>query len=176
MVNVNLFDNETGSFWKAPGTNPADIQTEVFMLPCAASYEKEGSLSNSGRLVQWRYKAVNPPGQAMPDAEIMNELYNAVKALYVKEGGAYPDPIKKLTWNYGFKGLSGTIKHIDISAVAKEMNGTFLREVTGRQGQADRADLQGRGSVPSFAFLQADGSTAAATGFTAAATSARPTT
>ena len=34
MVNVNLFDNETGSFWKGPGMNPKDIQTEVFMLPC----------------------------------------------------------------------------------------------------------------------------------------------
>ena len=50
MVNVNLFDNETGSFWRGPGMNPKDIQTEVFMLPCASSVEKEGSISNSGRL------------------------------------------------------------------------------------------------------------------------------
>ena len=64
MVNVNLFDNETGSFWKGPGMNPKKIKTEVFQLPCAAFMEKEGSITNSGRLMQWRYKAANPPGEA----------------------------------------------------------------------------------------------------------------
>ena len=38
------------------------------MLPCASSIEKEGSLANSGRLMQWRYKAVNPPGCPYPTA------------------------------------------------------------------------------------------------------------
>ena len=33
MVNVNLFDNETGSFWKGPGVDPSKVKTEVFMLP-----------------------------------------------------------------------------------------------------------------------------------------------
>ena len=36
MVNVNVFDNETGSFWKGPGMDPKKIKTEVFQLPCAA--------------------------------------------------------------------------------------------------------------------------------------------
>jgi len=92
MVNVNLFDNETGSFWRGPDMNPKEIQTEVFMLPCASSVEKEGSISNSGRWAQWRYKAVEPVGESLPDAEIMNELYFKVKEMYKKEGGAYPDP------------------------------------------------------------------------------------
>jgi len=52
MVNVNLFDNETGSFWRGPGTNPSAIQTEVFMLPACVSVEKEGSITNSGRWMQ----------------------------------------------------------------------------------------------------------------------------
>ena len=43
MVNVNLFDNETASFWKGPGMDPKKIKTEVFFLPCAAFLEKEGS-------------------------------------------------------------------------------------------------------------------------------------
>jgi formate dehydrogenase major subunit len=30
MVNVNLFNNETGSFWKGPGVDPTTIKTEVF--------------------------------------------------------------------------------------------------------------------------------------------------
>jgi len=64
---------------KAAGQCPtsgdeSDIKTEVFVLPAACSYEKEGSISNSGRWAQWRYKAVEPPGEAMPDLEIMNIL------------------------------------------------------------------------------------------------------
>jgi formate dehydrogenase major subunit len=81
LVNVNLFDNETASFWRGPGMTPADIQTEVFMLPCCSSMEKEGSISNSGRWAQWRYKAIEPIGQSWPDAEIINELFFKVKPL-----------------------------------------------------------------------------------------------
>lgn len=61
LVCVNLWDNETASFWKGPGMDPKKIKTEVFFLPAASSVEKEGSITNSSRLLQWRYKAVNPP-------------------------------------------------------------------------------------------------------------------
>ncbi len=154
MVNVNLFDNETGSFWKGPGMNPGDIQTEVFQLPAAVSLEKEGSITNSGRWAQWRYKAAEPMGEAKSDSWMMNELFFRVKKLYETEGGAYPDPVVKLDWNYGYKGPDGKIKDLDIHAVAKEINGYFLedREIKGT--------LYKKGTlVPSFGFLQADGST-----------------
>ena len=95
MVNVNLFDNETGSFWRGPGMDPTKIKTEVFMLPCASSIEKEGSIANSGRLMQWRYKAINPLGESMPDGDIMSEIFFKVKELYEKKGG----PIKKPSRN-----------------------------------------------------------------------------
>ncbi len=62
MVTVNLFDNETASFWKGPGVDPAKVNTEVFFLPAAASFEKEGSITNSGRMGQWRTAAVRPLG------------------------------------------------------------------------------------------------------------------
>ena len=51
------------------------------MLPCAASIEKEGSIANSGRLMQWRYKAVDAPGEALPDGDIMSEIFFKVKEL-----------------------------------------------------------------------------------------------
>ena len=66
MVNVNLFDNETGSFWHGPGMDPAKIKTEVFMLPACVSVEKEGSITNSGRWMQWRYRAAETPGRKPP--------------------------------------------------------------------------------------------------------------
>ena len=90
MVNVNLFENETGSFWKGPGMNPKKIKTEVFFLPAAASVEKEGSITNSGRWSQWRYKAADPLGDARPDGDIMVELMNKIRALYRKKRGASP--------------------------------------------------------------------------------------
>ncbi len=154
MVNVNLFHNETGSFWEGPGINPAEVDTEVFMLPCAASMEKEGSITNSGRWMQWRYKAADPPGVAMPDGEIMTELYYRVKALYEKEGGALPEAVTKLTWDYGLKMPDGRIRHFDTHEVAKEINGYFLQDVEIKGTLYKKGTL-----VPSFAFLQSDGST-----------------
>jgi formate dehydrogenase major subunit len=138
LVNVNLFDNETGSFWKGPGMDPKKIKTEVFQLPCAASMEKEGSISNSGRWMQWRYKAADGPGEAKPDGEIMYELFKKVRTLYEKGKGAFPNPILNLKWDYDTNG------HFDVHKVAKEINGYDLS--TGK--------LMG-----SFAGLKEDGTT-----------------
>ncbi len=154
LVNVNLFDNETGSFWKGPGMDPKEIKTEVFFLPCAAWVEKEGSITNSGRWAQWRYKAVNPPGEAMPDAEILNELFFRVKKLYEKEGGVYPAPVTKLAWDYGEKDASGKVTHMDSHLIAKEINGYFLKDTVVKGKSFKKGTL-----VPSFAYLTDDGST-----------------
>jgi formate dehydrogenase major subunit len=161
MVNVNLFDNETGSFWKGPGKDPSKIKTEVFMLPCAASFEKEGSLSNSGRWMQWRYKAVNPPGQAQADLEIIHELFLKVRKLYKEKGGAFPEPILNLSWNYGPKGPDGMVHHINPHFVAREINGYTAKdiEVEDPKTKVKTVVVKAGQQVPSFAFLQDDGST-----------------
>lgn len=161
LVNVNLFDNETGSFWKGPGKDPTKIKTEVFMLPCAASFEKEGSITNSGRWMQWRYKAVNPPGEAKPDLEIMHELFMKVRKLYKEKGGTFPEPILNLSWNYGPQGPEGTIKHPDAHYVAKEINGYTTKdmEVEDPKTKVKSVVAKAGQQVPSFAFLQDDGST-----------------
>ena len=159
MVNVNLFDNETGSFWRGPGMDPTQIKTEVFMLPCAASIEKEGSITNSGRVMQWRYKAVNPPGEALPDGDIMSELFFKVKKLYQQKGGPNSQAITKLTWPYGK--FESKHFHYNPRAVAAEINGRFLQDKTlenptkkGEFKTFKKGDL-----VPTFAWLQSDGST-----------------
>ena len=156
LVNVNLFENETGDFWRGPGMDSKKIKTEVFMLPCAVSFEKEGSVTNSGRLMQWRNKAVNPPGEARPDAEIITELYFRIKELYEKEGGPLKEAITRLTWNYGNSITDGRLVHVDIHAVAKEINGYFL---TDKIDQASKREFKKGDPVPAFAFLQDDGST-----------------
>ncbi|MBF8260284.1 MAG: formate dehydrogenase (quinone-dependent) catalytic subunit, partial [Actinobacteria bacterium] len=164
MVAVNLFDNETASFWKGPGVDPAKVKTEVFFLPAAASFEKEGSITNSSRMAQWRTPAVKPLGQSRPDAEIMNDLFYRIKGLYAKEKGAFPDPLMNLAWGYGFKRADGTVKSVDIHAVAKEINGYFLADVPNKPkpGQPPpKEKLLGKKGdlVGGFALLQADGTT-----------------
>jgi formate dehydrogenase major subunit len=159
MVNVNLFDNETGSFWRGPGMDPTKIKTEVFMLPCASSIEKEGSIANSSRLMQWRYKAINPVGQSLPDGDIMSELFFKVKELYEKKGGPLKEAIALLTWPYGKK--VGGHFHYDPRAVAAEINGFFLQDkkVENPTKKGEFKEFKKGDPVPTFAWLQDDGST-----------------
>ncbi len=147
LVAADLWETESSIFWKRPGVDPKTIDTEVFLLPAASSVEKEGSISNSGRWAQWRYKAVEPPGDAKSDAFIVEQMFKAVKSQYQK-GGVFPEPIVNLGWNYG----GG--HEPDISMVAKECNGYFTRDTLVK----DKLFKAGQ-QVPSFAFLQADGST-----------------
>ncbi len=149
LVNVNLYENETSSFWKGPGMKPESIKTEVFFLPCAASYEKEGSVTNSSRVVQWRYRGPHPLNNVKPDGDIMLELFKEIRGMYEKDGGAYPDPIKALN-------IADWEEHNEYSPrkVARLLNGYFLKDVT-INGTTYTKGQQ----VPSFAMLQADGST-----------------
>jgi formate dehydrogenase major subunit len=140
MVSVDLWETETAAFWKAPTIDPATVNTEIFMLPAACHYEKQGSVANSGRWIQWRWKAVDPPGEAKDDAEICTEITLALKALYEAEGGAVPEAITKLTWDYVDEN-----DHVDISKIARAVNGYTV---------ADGKLLS------NFTKLAADGSTA----------------
>ena len=159
MVNVNLFDNETGSFWRGPGMDPTKIKTEVFLLPCASSIEKEGSIANSGRLMQWRYKAVNPVGLSKPDGDIMSEIFFKIRDLYARQGGPVKEAITKLTWPYGKK--VGHEFHYDPRTVAKEINGYFLedKKLENPTKKGEFKEFKKGDLVPTFAWLQADGST-----------------
>ena len=149
LVTVNPFPTETSEFWRGPDMDPASIDTEVWALPAAASIEKEGSITNSGRWAQWRYKAVEPPGDAMPDSEIMDLLYTKVRALYAADASAaFPDPIVNLKWDY----FGGAEKPARL--LAKEINGYFIEDITIGDTSYEAGDL-----VPSFSKLQADGTT-----------------
>lgn len=148
LVCVNIFPTETSEFWRGPDMDPTTIQTEVFELPAAASVEKEGSITNSGRWAQWRYQSVDPPGDALPDAEILNEIYLAVRGLYESDGGAFPGPILGLKWDY-FDGSEAPAR-----LLAKEINGYYLQDVQDGETLYQAGDL-----VPSFAKLRDDGST-----------------
>jgi len=156
MVNVNLFENETGSFWKGPGFDPKQIKTEVFFLPCCVSVEKEGSISNSGRWMQWRYAGPAPMGDTKPDGDIIYELALKIRELYEKEKGAFPDPVLGLNvddWGDG---------HVfDPHKVAKLINGYYLKDTVIKGADGKETVMKAGSQVASFVNLKDDGSTCA---------------
>ncbi|MEE8619339.1 MAG: molybdopterin-dependent oxidoreductase, partial [Dehalococcoidales bacterium] len=96
LVVSDLFETETAAFWKRAGADTTNIDTVVYQLPAACSYEKQGSISNSGRWAQWRYKAIDPIGEAKSDLAIIDALTLKLKELYASEGGPHEDAITKL--------------------------------------------------------------------------------
>ncbi len=156
LVGENIFNNETYEFWRGPGVDPAKIKTECFLLPASASMEKEGSQSNSGRWVQWKYKAAAAPGDAIPVGEIEIKILAAVKKLYEKEGGPNAEAIVNLKWDYLDK--KG---HMDVLKVAQQINGRFTKDtVIEDKAKKTKTEFKKNQLVPTFGMLKDDGSTA----------------
>src|SRR5262249_15920907 len=84
LVVAHPFDTESAVFWRdAPTGPPPDKgKTEVFFIPAAASPEKEGTLTNTQRLLQWHHKAIGPPGDCRSDAWFVYQLGRKVRELY----------------------------------------------------------------------------------------------
>ena len=119
MVVIDLWETETAAFWEPEaGANPANVGTEVFLLPAAHSLEKEGSVCNTCRWNQWRYQGADPPGEARSDLWIINKLMLKLKELYAGQAEKNAVAINNLTWDYG--------DPPDVHRVAKEMNGYDL--------------------------------------------------
>ena len=99
-VVIDPFMLDSAEFWKAPGMDPAEIDTEVLYLPSSHWIERDGSFTNSGRWAQWKEKAIDPPLGVRADTWILSELFWRVKELYQAEGGAWNEAIQNLTWDY----------------------------------------------------------------------------
>jgi formate dehydrogenase major subunit len=149
LVVQEIWETETAAFWRRPGVDPKSIATEVILLPAAFFMEKNGTISNSGGMVQWRHAAVKPPGQAKPDGEIVDLVFRKVRDL-VKDSSAPQDEIiRKAFWTY-----------TSAEDVLKEINGYALRDnpETGlKKGDLVRkvSDLRADGSTSSGAWIYA---------------------
>jgi formate dehydrogenase major subunit len=121
MVVCDLFETETAAFWKRPGVNPKNIRTEVFLLPGAAFYEKKGSVTNSGRLAQWKDQACHSPGDARDELEILADLGDEIMRLYSGSRLDKDKPIQYLNWPYDPR-LGSDLA----DGVAKEIHGYLL--------------------------------------------------
>jgi len=148
LVVREMVETETASFWyespevKRGELRTEEIPTEVFLLPAAGHAEKDGTFTNTQRLLQWREKAVEPPG----DCRSENWFAYHLGVLLKEKARRDPQPrhaaLLALKWDYSIEG-----EHRE--PVAEEV----LREINGYK-VAD-GEL-----VPGFTALKADGSTA----------------
>lgn len=148
LVVRDFAPTETAEFWRlAPEIDRGeihtrDIQTEVFFFPAAAHTEKDGSFTNTQRLLQWHHKAIDPQGDARSELWFAYHLGRRLKQRYASSTGDRDLAIRALTWDYPTHG-----PHAEPSADA------VLREVNGYEIASGKA-------VSGFTALADDGSTA----------------
>src|SRR5258707_471787 len=154
VVVCEIYPDETSEFWRAPGITAEDqkkINTTVYRLPGAGFAEKDGSMTNSARWLQWKQIALPPPGQARLDQDIVATIFLNVRELYEKEGGKFADPVLNATFAYTNPYAPS------LAEVAKEVSGKALTDITDpKTNQTIKAGHQG----PGFAWLKDDGTTA----------------
>ncbi|MEA2662326.1 MAG: formate dehydrogenase major subunit [Chloroflexota bacterium] len=153
LVVLDFYETESSVFWKhIDDIAPADIATEVFFLPAAHVAEKDGSMTQTQRTIQFHKKAADPPGDARSDLYFWWDLGIRLKKLYAagRAGAKNLDGIKNMTLDYAPDPaeVADWIHKDEPSAlkVYKEINGF---------------DYKTKNPLNSFANLAADGSTAA---------------
>ncbi len=163
MVVFDPLETETSEFWKNFGplndVDPTKIRTEVFRLPTSCFAEETGTFTNSSRVISWKEKAVDPPGQSKADSEIISRLFMKLRELYAKDGGKLPEPIAALTWNYSNPSSPAP------DEVLREINGRALVNLLAppdpKNPDAPRAVQVAAGTqLAGFALLRDDGTTA----------------
>lgn len=126
LVVRDLFEIESATFWKsspevATGEIvPEECRTEVFLLPAASHVEKEGTFTQTQRMLQWRQKAVDPPGDCRSELWFFYHLGRMVKERYADSTDARDVPLQQLAWDYP---THGPHREPSAEAILKEING-----------------------------------------------------
>jgi formate dehydrogenase major subunit len=172
LVVREMVEIEAATFWRdSPEIERGElkteeIETEVFLFPAAGHAEKEGAFTNTQRLLQWREKAVNPPGDARSEGWFMHHLALRVIAKAKQSNDPLDEPLRALDWWYP----EDEHGEPHMESVLAEINGWYT---LGRGTQApptledgivfglDRAGSPHHGpQVDGFPRLKSDGSTA----------------
>jgi formate dehydrogenase major subunit len=154
LVVCDIYPEETSSFWQSPGITAeeqAKIQTVVYRLPGAGFAEKDGTFVNSARWLQWKWAALPPAFDSKVDQEILARIFLAVRDLYKKEGGKFPDAILGASWPYT------NPNNPSLTEVAKEINGKALADL--HDDKQTPTDWKTGQQLPGFAWLKDDGTT-----------------
>jgi formate dehydrogenase major subunit len=138
---------ETAEFWKHHDLPPEDIKTEMFFFPCASHSEKDGTFTNTQRLLQWHSKAVEPQGDCRSELHFVFHLGRRLKEMYADSSEARDRPMQDLTWSYP---VSGPHDEPDAEAVLREIHGF---KVDSEELVKDLRDLQDDGSTACGAWI-----------------------
>ncbi len=147
LVVRDMVETETASFWyESPEVergelSPQSIGTEVFLFPAAGSAEKDGTFTNTQRLLQYRNKAVDPPGDARSEAWFLYHLGRRLKERAKQDPRPRNAGLNALSWNYTTQG-----KHAepDIAEILQEINGWTIAD---RKLVAGSRELKNDGST-----------------------------
>jgi formate dehydrogenase major subunit len=148
LVVRDLVEIESASFWyDSPEIETSElvtteIPTEVFFMPAAAHTEKDGTFTNTQRLIQWHSKAVEPKGDCRSELWFYFHLGRRIKEKLAASDDRRDDLVHHLQWDYPTHG-----EHEEPSAEA------VVAEIGGYE-VATRKPLDG------YPKLKDDGSTA----------------
>jgi formate dehydrogenase major subunit len=151
LVVRDLFEIESANFWRdSPEVRSGklrteDIQTEVFLMPAAIVSEKDGTFTNTQRLLQWHDKTVHPPGDATTEPWFVYHLGRRLRELYAGEDTPQARQLTALDWSYPLEKDQRGLEEPVVEEILKEINGYTV---------ADRKQLAG------FDACKDDGSTA----------------
>jgi formate dehydrogenase major subunit len=167
LVVREMVEIEAATFWRdSPeierGELKSDeIETEVFLFPAAGHAEKAGAFTQTQRMLQWRQKAVNPPGDARSEGWFMHQLALRLIAKAKQSNDPLDEPLRALDWWYP----EDRVGDPEMEAVLAEINGWSTNPQPGADGVVfGGVDRQGNPhhgpQVDGFGKLKADGSTA----------------
>jgi formate dehydrogenase major subunit len=117
---------ESATFWKESPEietgelSPETIGTEVFFMPAATHVEKEGTFTQTQRVLQWRHKAVEPPNDARSDLWFYFHLGRMLRERLKDSTDPRDRPLLDLTWDYPTEGETADPS---AEAVLREING-----------------------------------------------------
>src|SRR5437868_8222130 len=162
----DMVETEPVRFWRDSAEiergelKTEEIETEVFFFPAAGHAEKEGAFTNTQRLLQWREKAVEPPGDSRSDAWFIHQLALRLIAKARASDDPIDEPLRALNWWYPEDEL-GEPK---MEAVLAEINGWKTEPQSNAEGVPFGRDREGQPhhgpQVADYNELKADGSTA----------------
>ena len=167
LVVRDMVEIEGATFWydspeiERGELKAEDIETEVFFFPAAGHAEKEGAFTQTQRMLQWRQKAVNPPGDARSEGWFMHQLALRLIAKAKQSSDPLDEPLRALDWWYPEDELG----EAQMESVLAEINGWSTNPQPGADGVVfggvDREGNPHHGpQVDGFGKLKADGSTA----------------
>ena len=116
---------ESASFWlNGPEIETGELETtkiptEVFFMPAAAHTEKDGTFTQTQRMLQWHHQAVEPPGDCRSELWFYYQLGRKLREKLASSTDERDRPLLDLAWDYPTDDHGDP----DAEAVLQEING-----------------------------------------------------